>query len=154
MGGQFTLAGHWRDPLAVAWGDLPMPSPPSSLRLFLPFAILCGVLPACSSSSSTTSIPEAGDGKYHPSPNGQRIDETTACTDLANAISTQQQAMMCVGTTQPCPGLLESQASTTGCDQYDEGAVTGCVSYYSQATTCQDLSTAIENCVVDCYTGS
>ena len=110
----------------------------------------CGADPT---SSSTGDVPVARDGKFHPPGNGTPVDESTACTTLTDAQTQHFMALGCASTTRVCPDFLRSQ-SGTDCLQYDQGAVNGCLQFYSDAKTCQELSTAAGTCVVATIAGS
>jgi hypothetical protein len=94
-----------------------------------------------------------GDGKYHPPGNGQPMTELDACNALNGAQDADHTALGCVSTTRSCPELIRVQFGTE-CQQYDQGSVQGCVDYYAKATTCADLNTAINDCVVTPIEGS
>jgi hypothetical protein len=75
------------------------------------------------------------------------VSEAVACTTLTDAQTKQFMMLGCASTTRVCPDFLRSQ-SATECLQYDQGAVNGCLQFYSDAKTCKDLSAAAGKCVV------
>jgi hypothetical protein len=97
--------------------------------------------------------PPMNDGKYHPTTNGKPESEADACTALANAIDSDRSNLSCVGTSPTCPSLVQAVSGLT-CAEYDEGTIKGCVDYFAKATTCQDISTRIDNCVFVAISGS
>jgi hypothetical protein len=92
------------------------------------------------------------DGKYHPEPNGQVTDEASACSQLQAAFSLRFTQLQCSGTTRTCPALLRFQFPE--CMSYDLGTVFGCATYYGEQVTCEELTFAIDNCVVSPIDGT
>jgi hypothetical protein len=93
------------------------------------------------------------DGKYHPTANGKAESEADACTALSAAIDMDRSNLSCVGTSPTCPSLVQAGSGQT-CAQYDQGTIQGCVDYFAKATTCQDISTRIDDCVFVAISGS
>ncbi|MEP7126811.1 MAG: hypothetical protein ABJE95_38125 [Byssovorax sp.] len=121
-----------------------------ALSLFAPLLSACGA----DTGSGTTGDPvDASDGKFHPPGNGMPVSEDAACTSLTDAQTARFMALGCASTTRVCPDFLRSQ-SATDCLQYDQGAVNGCLQYYSDAATCKDLSARAGTCVVAPIAGS
>lgn len=117
------------------------------MRFFLPvsfFTLAC--LLGCGSDAPAAGAGGSApnDGKLHPATNGVLITSAAACAKLANAVSAKLQALGCVGTSPSCPGA-DSQKG-----QCDDGATTGCVAYYDASTTCKEIQTASNGCVVAC----
>jgi hypothetical protein len=113
--------------------------------------LACGSGETAGTSSSGT--PDAGDGKFHPMGNGTHITEANACTTLANAQSAAVGQLGCAGTTRLCPDLLRAQF-VTACLEYDEGSVQGCIKYYSEATTCDELNKNIGDCAITAFSNT
>lgn len=119
-----------------------------ALVLLTPLALL-----ACGSGSDTNSSGAGGDddGRYHPPSNGQHQAEADACAAIRDGFDAKFQAMSCVGTKQAnCPDLLQAQFGT-GCHEYDQGTVQGCIDYYGEQTSCDALRTAFQQCAVLAY---
>jgi hypothetical protein len=132
------------------------------MRLFLTtLATMAALLttPGCGSdetrvTAGTTGEPmDAGDGRYHPPPNGEHVTEDAACSALEDAQESKVQSLQCPITTRTCPSLLRVEFGVA-CLEYDQGSVQGCVDYYKSKTTCDDLAVAIKDCVVTQYAGS
>ena len=120
------------------------------LRVFLAsslFALLSSGCGADTTSGTTGDPPDADDGKFHPPGNGMPVSEAVACTSLTDAQTQHFMALGCASTTRVCPDFLRTQSGTE-CLQYDQGAVNGCLQFYSDAKTCMELSTAAGTCVV------
>jgi hypothetical protein len=98
-------------------------------------------------SGTTGSLPDADDGKVRPEGNGKPMSEAAACTSLTDAQAQRSTAMGCTTTGRVCPDFLRGQ-SAVQCVQYDDGAVQGCIQFYSEATTCDAVRKASEICVV------
>lgn len=96
---------------------------------------------------------DAGPQRHKPQPNGMRISEDAACTALENAQTAKTQALQCLITLRTCPSLVRVDYPTA-CLEYDQGSVDGCVAYYNASTTCDDLKTRINDCLVSAYPGS
>jgi hypothetical protein len=109
---------------------------------------------ACGSDGGGGGGAGGGDCKVHPAGNGQHQSEADACDALADAQNARSKAMECTTTLRPCPTLLQVMAGGTTCLEYDQGSVQGCVDYYNQQTTCEDLAKAIDACVVTAFTDS
>lgn len=130
--------------------------PSHVLSVLLASSLFALLLPACgadSTSGSTGDPPNADDGKFHPPGNGMPVAEASACTSLTDAQTAHYMALGCPSTTRVCPDFLRSESGME-CLQYDEGAVNGCLQYYSDATTCKELSERASTCVVATITGS
>ena len=126
------------------------------LRVFFAFSLSAPLLSACGAdtgSGTTGDPPDASDGKFHPPGNGMPVAEASACTSLTDAQTAHYMALGCPSTTRVCPDFLRSESGME-CLQYDEGAVNGCLQYYSDATTCKELSERASTCVVATITGS
>jgi hypothetical protein len=76
------------------------------------------------------------------------VSETDACNVLSKTLLDRLLAVKCVGTSQPCPGLLRSIYGGTGLT-YDKGTVDYCVDYFSKETDCSKLNA--EQCVLVTY---
>ena len=130
------------------------------MRSFILLAALLSLL-ACgssetastASSSSSSGTPEAGDGKVHPPGNGTHETEAAACTALTNAQTAVRGKLSCAGTSRTCPDFLRF-TFVTACLEYDQGSVAGCVAYYNQAKTCDELNQAITDCVITSFPGT
>lgn len=130
-----------------------------------PFIVLCLALaaplfvlasPGCGSetgSGTTSSPPDADDGKVHPAGNGKPMSEEAACKALTDAQAQRSTALKCSSTGRVCPDFLRAQ-SAVECLQYDEGAVQGCIQLYTKAATCDAVREAAEICVVATLAGS
>jgi hypothetical protein len=116
---------------------------------------IAAISAGCGSDDVETIPPpvDAGDGRYHPPPNGTQIDEDPACQALASAQGNKRLMLGCVGTTAVCPGPLRSQFGTA-CMKYDQGSVQGCIDHYNKQTTCPDFNMAVTDCVVTPYPGT
>jgi hypothetical protein len=128
---------------------------PTSLAA--PVAILVALaLSACGSDGGSGSggAGGSGDGKVHPAGNGQHQSQADACDALSNAQDARSKAMSCTSTLRPCPTLILVMAGGTECLEYDQGSVQGCVDYYNQQATCDDLAKAIDACVVTAFQDS
>ena len=112
--------------------------------LVIAFSSGCG---ADTTSGTTGDLPDANDGKFHPPGNGTPMSEATACTTRTDAQTPHYTAPGSASTTRVCPDFLRTQSGTE-CLQYDQGAVNGCLQFYSDAKTCMDLSKAAGTCVV------
>lgn len=98
---------------------------------------------------------DAGDGKVHPSPSGVHTSEAAACTALIDAYAAARQTLGCtVGTMRTCPSFLQAQVGGTPCLEYDQGSVDGCIAYYGEQTSCDELAAAAEVCIVTSYPGT
>jgi hypothetical protein len=121
------------------------------LGVFLASSLFALAWSGCGADTGTTGttgdVPDANDGKFHPPGNGTPMAEGTACTTLTDAQTQQFMALGCASTTRVCPEFLRTQSGTE-CLQYDEGAVNGCLQFYSEAKTCKALSEAAGTCVV------
>lgn len=121
--------------------------------LLLGAAIVALILsPAACGGSETTGasssgMPEAGDGRYHPPGDGTHETEAEACDALSAAQSSRRLKLGCIGTSANCPDLLRTQFITP-CLEYDKGSVQGCITYYNGAPSCADLNKAIDDCAV------
>lgn len=93
------------------------------------------------------------DGLYHPPPNGVHKPEDAGCDMLKSASTALRSKLKCVGTSPSCPALVRRAASLQGsaCHEYDEGTLKGCVDYYSEQTTCDELKAALDRCAVVAY---
>jgi hypothetical protein len=134
-----------------------MMRPSILLRVVLASSLLVLFSSGCGTdtgSGTTGDPPDANDGKFHPPGNGKPISESTACTTLHDAQEQHINSLGgCVTTTALCPNFLRSQSGGE-CFQYDEGAVQGCVQFYSDTKTCQELTAAANTCVVATIAGS
>jgi hypothetical protein len=97
--------------------------------------------------------PTPDDGKFHPPPSGEHTTEALACKALVDAHSAHLLSIGCAGTSRTCPGFLRAEFGVD-CQEYDKGSVDGCVAYYQSQTTCQDLSAALDICVITAYPGT
>jgi hypothetical protein len=97
--------------------------------------------------------PDAGDGRVHPPPDGVHISETTACKNLVDAQGAKRLQLGCIGTDRTCPQFLRFEFGTE-CLEYDDGSVKGCIGHYNIQATCEDLNTAVKDCVVTPYPGT
>lgn len=123
----------------------------SLLAGFALFSAFLGLL-ACgseqaASTSSSSGMPEASDGKFHPPGSGMQAAEADACAALTAAQSQARTHLGCAGTSRTCPDFLRA-TSGVACLQYDQGTVQGCIDYYNQAKTCDELNQHIGDCVV------
>lgn len=128
---------------------------PKRLRPLAAWPLLL-VLAACGSAETpeeTTGTPDASDGRYHPPANGVHVSEEAACKALTDEHGKRLIALQCTGTTHLCPEFLRAQF-TTACLEYDEGSVQGCIAYYGEATTCDELRKAIDDCAITPYPGT
>jgi len=119
-------------------------------------AFLLVIGSGCGSDDAETIPPpagDAGDGRYHPPPNGTHITEDAACNALSSAQSSKGLMLGCVVTVRMCPQLVRSEF-TTACMEYDQGSVQGCVDHYNEQTSCPDFNTAVKDCVVTPYPGT
>jgi hypothetical protein len=127
------------------------------LRLGLASSLLVLLSSGCGAdtgSGTTGDPPDANDGKFHPAGNGKPVSEDAACTTLKAAQEQQAKNLNgCVSTSAVCPNLLRSQSGGE-CFQYDEGAVQGCVQFYSDTKSCPELTQARDTCVVATIAGS
>lgn len=130
--------------------------PRSSIRLGL-LSILVFAAAACGS-ESTDPAGQGGsqatdDGLYHPPTNGVHKAEDVACDLLKNASTLLRTKLKCVGTAPTCPTLVRRASSIQGaaCYEYDEGTLNGCVAYYGEYDTCDDLRAALDRCAVVAY---
>ena len=117
------------------------------------FALSSSGCDADTATGTTGDPPDASDGKFHPPGNGTPMAEATACTVLTDAQTAQSMSLGCPSTTRVCPDFLRAQSGAE-CLQYDEGAVNGCLQFYSDAKTCKDVSAAAGTCVVATIAGS
>ncbi|MBM4375643.1 MAG: hypothetical protein FJ095_11210 [Deltaproteobacteria bacterium] len=101
--------------------------------------------PQLDQNSSTGS---AVDTRVKPSPNGECVSETDACDVLSKTLLDRLLAVKCVGTSKPCPGLLQSIYAGPNLT-YDKGTVDYCVDYFSKETDCSKLHA--EQCVLITY---
>ena len=121
------------------------------------------ILGACgddASTSSSSSSSEGGqgqggesDGKYHPPSNGMAMTEDAACKALQNALSSKVQSLACVMTARTCPDLVR-RVGGADCLQYDQGTVQGCVTYYQESASCDELKTRADDCAFEAIEGS
>lgn len=124
------------------------------LRYGLCTVALVGVVGCGDDGGTGSSGGGADDGRYHPPTNGVRVSEDAACQSLKSGRDTARDALAgCVLTTRSCPDLLRAEFSAE-CLQYDEGSVEGCVDYYAEATDCDALKQAIDDCVVSAFEDS
>lgn len=114
--------------------------------LFLLLSSSCG---GDTTGGTTGGTPDADDGKFHPPGNGTPMSEADACKALSDAQSKRfvELGQGCPSTSRVCPDFLRVQSGVE-CLQYDEGAVQGCLQFYSDATTCTAVSDAATFCVV------
>jgi hypothetical protein len=117
----------------------------------LPGALaLAALLLSCSDDPSAA---PPDDGKYRPPGNGQRTTEALACQALVDSHSQTLLTLGCAGTSRTCPSFLRAEFGAD-CLEYDKGSVDGCVAYYESKTTCADLATALDACVITDFEGS
>ena len=96
--------------------------------------------------STAPSTSTGGDGKYHPTGNGEMISEDAACALLSEAFEETALGIPgCAKTAPVCPNLLRVQF-TQACMFYDQGTVEACVTFIEDTTICTDLTT--DGCVV------
>lgn len=120
-----------------------------AVALILAAALAAG----CSEDPPDDTQPEAGDGKYHPPPNGTHTTEALACNALVNGHSKRMLALGCTGTSRTCPGFLRSNFGAS-CLEYDQGSVDGCLAYYDMQKSCEELAPALEGCMITSYPGT
>lgn len=105
-------------------------------------------LAACGGESESTN-----DGRFHPDPSGVETEETPACESLRAGFVAKSLALGCTGTTRVCPDFIRIP-SASKCARFDAGTVDGCVAYYEDATSCEDLRERLEACAVLVIDGS
>jgi len=96
---------------------------------------------------------DPGDGTFHPPASGERTTEAIACKMLIDTHGNQMLMQGCVGTSPTCPAYLRSEFGAD-CLQYDKGSVDGCLAYFKDKTTCDELRPALQTCVITAYTDS
>lgn len=117
-----------------------------------PWPALAGlVLSVVTCGADPESTADAGDGRYHPDPNGVHVTEAAACDAMASAVRDRAFAIGCSSTLRPCPELLRSQFETA-CMEYDQGTVDACVTYFEERTECGELDST--SCVLVAYPGT
>lgn len=113
----------------------------------------CGGAESASAASSSSGPSDAGDGRVHPPGDGTHVSEASACETLKGAQAMRRLELSCTGTSRICPDALRAEFATE-CLEYDQGSVQGCLAYYNEAKTCDDLSKAINDCAVTSFAGS
>jgi len=108
-------------------------------------------LAACGDDESSCTEPDGGDGKLHPTPNGQHTTEDAACTALTQALGKKKMTFvpMCVSTSALCPQFLRADYGEG--KEYDQGSVDGCIEFYNSRTSCDELRKAPDDCVLTIY---
>jgi hypothetical protein len=106
------------------------------------------------SGSTTSSTPDASDGRYHPATDGVAMTEADACSALSSARQAKAKDLQCSATVRPCPTFLRAQFPGDDCVEYDHGSVQGCIAYYDAKTSCDDLAAAVTDCAVAPIAGS
>lgn len=110
---------------------------------------LCASLVACGSSDddqATTDAPytaPAFNAAEHQ--NGKQITEEQACNRYTQALEKAAQKLGCTMTLPLCPGFIRQPFQTDEeqknyCAMYDEGVVTGCATFISSLTHCEELA--------------
>ena len=124
------------------------------MRAFVLLSLFSCTAVACSGTDSSSGLHGlsggaggGGDGKYHPAASGVGVASADGCTKLSNAVSSKFQKLHCVGTTGICPG---ADAIKDSCGTFDEGTVDGCIAYFNEATTCDELRARTTGCAVGC----
>ena len=105
------------------------------------------------STGSSSGQADAGDDRFRPAGDGTRISEADACALLVGAQGMRRLALSCAGTSRVCPDALRTDFGAE-CLEYDQGSVKGCIAYYGEAKTCEDLSQAIDKCAITAFAGS
>lgn len=130
-----------------------MPSrSPFSTASFALVALL--FTPGCGSDTAGGGGGDAGDGKVHPTGNGQHQSESDACKALSEAHTEKSETLACTSTSRPCPSLIQVMVGGTACREYDQGSVQGCADHYAKQTSCDALAKAVDDCVVISFEGS
>lgn len=113
--------------------------------------LFCAMLAGCGADEPPEKVPD--DGKIRPKPSGERTTEALACDALTSGHSKLMLSLGCFGTSRTCPSMLRAQFAEA-CLEYDKGSVDGCLAHYADQTSCEDLSAALDICVVTAYEGS
>lgn len=122
------------------------------MRKMLATIALTALVAACGTEDPTPEQP-GDDGKYHAPASGEHTTETLACSSLVDGHGKQMLSLGCISTSRTCPGFLRTQFGAD-CLEYDKGSVDGCLAYFKTMTTCQDLSAALDGCVITSYPGT
>lgn len=113
----------------------------TSLVVFLS----CSFLGACGGESET-SVPD--DGKVRPAKNGKAVAELEACEAVKKGVQSKQDSLQCgAATSRPCPDMLRVVYGENCA--YDEGTVQGCVEHYGEQKSCDELTQAYEDCILE-----
>ncbi len=123
-----------------------------------------GLLAACGDDTGSTSTSGGGaqgqggegDGKFHPPANGTPMSEEAACEALRDALQSELQSFQasgCVMTLRTCPSLVQTIGGEP-CLQYDQGTIQGCVTYYQDSASCDELKTRSDSCAFEAIAGS
>lgn len=118
------------------------------MRILLVAAAL--LLASGCGSDEAKPAPTTDDGKLRPPPSGERMTEAAACDALSDAHSKMMLAVGCAGTSRTCPTLLRSQ-SASECVEYDKGSLDACIAHIEAQTTCPDVASSLDECIVYAY---
>lgn len=84
------------------------------------------------------------------------MNEEAACEALRSALSSKLQSFQasgCVMTVRTCPSLVQFVGGEP-CLQYDQGTVQGCVTYFQESASCEELKTRADDCAFEAIDGS
>lgn len=131
------------------------------MRLLLLLLVGAGLAGGCGDDSSSSSSSGTGaqgqggdDGKFHPPTNGTPVAEDAACRTLRDALESKLTSLQgCVMTLRTCPSLVQIVGGEP-CLEYDQGTVQGCVTYYQEATSCDDLKSRADTCAFEAIAGT
>jgi hypothetical protein len=100
------------------------------------FAVVAAA--SCTTAKDTESYVPSKVGVVQPEPNGQLVDEASACAQFTKAEAKARADLSCDAVKRTCPAFIRP-AGGEGCFQYDQGTINGCVKLFGTFTTCDDF---------------